>query len=82
MCRGLVDGSLLVTEDEIAAGIRHAYVQEKQVIEGSGAVGIAAVLAGKIDLGGKTVIVTSGCNIDMALHAKLVTTSTDGGDVA
>ncbi len=82
MCRDLVDDTLLVNEDEIAAGIRHAYAQEKQVIEGSGAVGIAAVLAGKVQPDGAAVIITSGCNIDMALHRKLITTDIDGDGLA
>ncbi len=82
MCRELVDEALLVTEDEIAAGIRHAYFKEKQVIEGSGAVGIAALLAGKIQPGGATAIITSGASIDMALHAKLITAHHDGGSIA
>lgn len=77
MCRDLIDDSLLVTEDEIAAGIRHAYFEEKQVIEGSGAVGIAAILAGKVQPDGAAVI-----NIDMELHAKLIATSNKGDGLA
>jgi threonine dehydratase len=72
MVRDLVDGMVLLTEAEIAEGIRHAYRQEKQVIEGSGAVGIGALIAGKLTLDGPTAIVVSGCNIDMALHARLI----------
>ncbi len=82
MCQDLVDEALLVTEDEIAAGIRHAYYEEKQVIEGSGAVGIAAVLAGKVQSGGSVVVITSGASIDMALHAKLIATGPDGDRLA
>jgi threonine dehydratase len=82
MCRDLVDDALLVTEDEIAAGIRHAYFEEKQVIEGSGAVGIAAVLAGKVQTDGAAVVITSGASIDMALHAKLIATAPDGDRLA
>jgi len=72
MVRDLVDESLLVSEAEIAAGIRHAYWEEKQVIEGSGSVGIAALLAGKIERPGVTTIVLSGCNIDMKLHHRVI----------
>jgi threonine dehydratase len=46
MVRDLVDQLLLVDETQIAEAIRHAYWQEKQVIEGAGAVGIAALQAG------------------------------------
>ena len=72
MVRDLVDDLLLVTEAEIAEAIRHAYWWEKQVIEGSGAVGIAALLAGRIGDPGVTAVVVSGCNIDMALHHRII----------
>lgn len=48
MCRALLDEVILLSEAEIAAGMRHAYAQEREVVEGAGAVGIAALLAGKI----------------------------------
>lgn len=77
MTRDLVDEVLLVSETEIAAAIRHAYWQERQIIEGSGSVGIAALLAGKITDPGHCVCLISGQNIDMALHKRLI----DGEDV-
>jgi threonine dehydratase len=67
-----VDETVLVSEDEIANAIRHAYFKEQQIIEGSGSVGIAAALAAKLDAGGKTAIVVSGKNIDMTTHNKLM----------
>ncbi|MER8954775.1 hydroxyectoine utilization dehydratase EutB [Mesorhizobium sp. M0833] len=72
MCRDLLDDVILLSEDEIAAGIRHAYEQEREIVEGAGAVGIAAVLAGKVRASGPTVLVLSGRNIDMALHRKII----------
>jgi threonine dehydratase len=72
MTRELVDDIVLVTEAEIAAGIRHAYWQEHQIIEGSGAVGIAALLAGKVRPKGLTAVLLSGGNIDMGLHHRIV----------
>ena len=60
MCRDLLDDVVLLTEEEIAAGIRHAYVVEGEVVEGAGAVGIAALLAGKVVAEGPTVVVVSG----------------------
>ncbi len=72
MVRDLVDDMVLVSEDEIAEAIRHAYRQERQIVEGSGAVGIAAILAGKVEARGQTAVVVSGGNIDMAEHARLV----------
>ena len=72
MVRDLVDDLVLVSEEQIAAAIRHAYFEEKQVIEGSGAVGIAALRAGLVETRGAVAVVVSGGNIDMALHARLV----------
>lgn len=73
MVRELVDEILLVSEGEIAEAIRHAYRAEKQIVEGSGAVGIAALLAGRLGTTeGPSVLLLSGCNIDMALHAKVI----------
>ena len=59
-------------EPEIAAAIHHAYWQEQQIVEGAGAVGIAALMAARIPAAGATVIVTSGGNIDMGLHHRVV----------
>ena len=42
---------VLLSEAEIAAGIRHAYFEEQVILEGGGAVGIAALLAGKVTPG-------------------------------
>lgn len=72
MCRDLLDEVALLSEDEIAAGIRHAYEEEREVVEGAGAVGIAALLAGKAASGGPVVAVVSGRNIAMDLHRSIV----------
>jgi threonine dehydratase len=79
MVRELSDHTLLISEEWIARGIRHAYREEREIIEGAGAVGIAAVLSGRIDrslASGPIVLVVSGRNIDMTLHHKLVSDST------
>ena len=72
MLRELLDDLILVSEKEIAAAIRHAYWTEKQIIEGSGAVAVAAILSGRIREIGTTVAVISGCNIDPALHFRII----------
>jgi threonine dehydratase len=72
MVRELVDDFVLVSEVEIAEAIRHAYWQERQIIEGSGAVGIAALLSGRVVAEGPTVVLLSGGNIDMALHQRII----------
>jgi len=72
MCRALLDEVILLSEEEIAAGIRHAAMVEGMTVEGAGAVGIAALLAGKIRSDGPTVIIVSGGNIDPAVHRSIV----------
>lgn len=72
MCRDLLDDVVLLSEDEIAAGIRHAYEEEREIVEGAGAVGIGALLAGKVKVSGPTVLILSGRNIDMSLHRRIV----------
>jgi len=71
MTRALVDEIALVSEAEIAAGIRHCYRAERQIVEGSGAVGVAALLAGKLAPAGPTMLLLSGGNIDMGLHLRI-----------
>jgi len=72
MVHDTVDEIVLLTETEIADGIRHAYFKEQVVVEGGGAVGIAALIADKVTPGGKTIVLLSGKNIDMELHRKII----------
>ncbi|MGV2186589.1 hydroxyectoine utilization dehydratase EutB [Rhizobium rhizogenes] len=72
MCRDLLDDVILLSEGEIAAGIRHAARVEGEIVEGAAAVGIAALLSGKVVPGGPTAIVVSGGNIDPAAHRAIV----------
>jgi len=72
MCRDLLNDVMLLSEDEIAAGIAHAYRHEREIVEGAGAVGIAALLAGKVKVDGPVVLVLSGRNIDMDRHLDVI----------
>lgn len=74
MCRDLLDDVVLLSEEEIAEGIRHAFRVEDEVVEGAGAVGIAALLAEKINVKGPTVVLVSGRNIDEARHQQIINT--------
>ena len=61
-----MDEAVLVSEDEIAAGMVFALEEHHQVFEGGGAVGIAALLAMKVKhLGKHVVIVASGGNANL-----------------
>ena len=65
LCRKLVDDVVLLSEAEIYAGMRSLLLEDKIVAEGAGAVGVAAILAGKVKLKGPTALVVSGQNVDM-----------------
>ncbi|WP_404405642.1 hydroxyectoine utilization dehydratase EutB [Pelagibacterium halotolerans] len=72
MVRDLVDETILVSEREIAEAMRFAYEVEREVIEGGAAVGLAALLSGKLATNGPTGVVLTGRNIDTALHRDII----------
>jgi len=72
MCQEFVDDMVLVSEKEIGKAIYFALNDHRLVVEGAGAVGIAALLTNAIeDLGDKVVAVVSGSNIDISLLQKI-----------
>ncbi|HEY9014191.1 MAG TPA: pyridoxal-phosphate dependent enzyme, partial [Gemmatimonadales bacterium] len=77
---GLVREAVQVSEDEIVAGLRFLH-QAGLAAEPSGAVTTAAVLAGRVDLGGPTVAVVSGGNADPALLQRLLQVPSPGQDL-
>lgn len=72
--RDFVDEVLTVDEDEIARGIVYAAQNLRQVAEGAGAVGIAALLVNKIKLkpDEHVCVVLSGGNIDANFLARVI----------
>ena len=64
--------ALSVTDDEVADAIRLAWEKHQLVVEPGAAVGLAALLASKIEPVEDTVAVLSGANIDPALHADII----------
>lgn len=71
LLRELVDDSIVVSLDEIAAAMRQAAERVHVVAEGAGATAIAAALSGRAGTG-KVVAVVSGGNIDLTRFAELV----------
>jgi threonine dehydratase len=66
----LLSGGLVVTEDEVKHAMRQAFDLLKLVVEPGGAVALAAVLAGHIDIAGRTIgVIVSGGNVDARLFA-------------
>ncbi len=67
-----VDEVFLVSEESIKRAMKLILETEHMVIEGSAAVGIAALLENKCPLTGNTVCVITGRNIDTALLKELL----------
>ena len=61
------------SESQIAGAMRFLYENEALVTEGGAAVGVAALLAGLVDVGAKNIVcVISGCNVDMNVFTSIV----------
>jgi len=76
--RRLLTGGVAVTDAEVEAAMRWAFDRFKLVVEPGGAVALAAILAGRIPLEGRTVVaVLSGGNVDAGLFARVL--ARDGG---
>lgn len=68
-----LDGVATVTDADVAEAVRYAYTTLKLVIEPGGAVGLAALLSGVIDVEDVTVgVVLSGGNIDPGLFSRIL----------
>jgi len=61
-----------VSESEIAAAQRWAAEKLRLVIEPGGAVGLAAVLSGRVTLEPGLLVILSGGNVDLAAYAKAI----------
>jgi threonine dehydratase len=71
--RSLVGQGVSASEEEVKRAVAFAFHELKLVVEPGGAVALAALLAGKVDVSGKiAVAVLSGGNIDADLFARLV----------
>jgi threonine dehydratase len=69
----VLDGGLVVSDDEVRHAIRFAFSDLKLVIEPGGAVALAAILAGRIPTKGRTVVgVISGGNIDPGMLCSII----------
>jgi len=71
--RELIGAGITASDAEVAAAVRYAFHELKLVVEPGGAIGLAALLAGKLEVKGKIVVgVLSGGNVDADLFAKLI----------
>jgi threonine dehydratase len=66
-------GAVAVTDAEVADAMRYAFATLKLVVEPGGAVGLAALLAGRVAASGRTTgLVLSGGNVDPDLFARVI----------
>jgi threonine dehydratase len=74
MVRKYVDEVVTVDEEEIANAILLLLEQEKSVVEGAGAVGLAALLNGHVPraVGRNVVVLLCGGNIDMNVISRII----------
>lgn len=73
MCQSLLDQVVLVSEQEIWEAMRSILDRHRMILEGGGAVGVAAVLAGKIETSGPVAIICSGANAEPGQVRQLAT---------
>jgi len=72
MCRALVDETILLSEREIADGMRWLYRTHQLAVEGGGAVGVAALLHDRVSKrGGHVGVIVTGRNVDMDLFTRI-----------
>jgi threonine dehydratase len=68
-----VDEHVLIDEPEIEYGMYYALKHHSLVIEGSAAVGIAAIQSGKVDVQGESVgIVVSGSSVNLPQYLSIM----------
>ncbi|MDU0955664.1 MAG: threonine/serine dehydratase [Bradyrhizobium sp.] len=69
----LLSAAVEAYDEEDGRAVGFAFRELKLVVEPGGSVGLAALLAGRLDVAGKTVvIVLSGGNVDADLYARLI----------
>ncbi|MBT3338824.1 MAG: threonine/serine dehydratase [Anaerolineae bacterium] len=69
--RKYVDEILLISEEEVAEAVAFAWTEYGEKIEGSGAVGLAAILREKVTQR-PAVVVVSGGNVQPEIHAEIL----------
>jgi threonine dehydratase len=71
--QSLVGAGVAVSDDEVAAAVAFAFAELKLVVEPGGAVALAAVMHGKVDVRNKVAVaVLSGGNVDPEVYSRLV----------
>lgn len=73
LCRDHLDGTVLVSEEEIRDAMQTVFFEDRIVAEGASVVGVAAMLAGKLpEPTGPVGTVVTGRNLDMTMFHKIM----------
>lgn len=76
-----VDEHILVSEEDIKAGMYSAYSSQQMLIEGAAAVGIGAIINKKLDVRGKRVVsILTGRSIDSRKYLQVIAEQQRAGD--
>lgn len=67
-----VDDMQTVSEQSIMEAVQFFFYRMKQVVEPSGALGLAALLSGAVTAGGKIGVIISGGNIDADMMTRIL----------
>ena len=71
--RALIGAGVSASDEEASRAVAFAFHELKLVVEPGGAVALAALLSGKVDVRGKiAVAILSGGNVDPDLFSRLV----------
>src|SRR3954468_5148022 len=71
--RELIGEGIAASDEEVARAVAFAFRELKLVVEPGGAIGLAALLAGRIDVKDQVVVaILSGGNVDAELFSRLV----------
>ncbi len=72
LVRDLVDDVVVVRESDVEEGMRYLWREHGLRVEGSAAIGVGALLAGRIDVAGRPVCVVTGMNVDEETLARVL----------
>ena len=73
ICGSVIDEHVVVEESDIRAAVARAFREHRLVVEGGGAVGLAALWSGRYRPQGPAAVIVSGGNVDRSLLKDLVT---------